>query len=109
MKEIYRSFAGKLSPDNTDGYIIYDAGSGLLEIESVSVRPDVAKSRIRVPAELLPASAFADVARIGELTIDADNGCYSRGQTFFRGKWFSGDKIAEIQRANRDQNWKKYV
>ena len=36
MKEIYRSFDGKLDVDNQSGYIVYE-GNGFYEIESFSV------------------------------------------------------------------------
>ena len=39
MKEIYRSFEGKLDVDNQEGYIVYQ-GNGFFEIHNISVWSD---------------------------------------------------------------------
>ena len=109
MKEIYRSFDGNLSPENTDGYIIYEIAGGLLEIESLSVRPDTIDARFRIPRELLPESDYGDLAKIGELEADAWNGCYRRGQVFFKGKWYSGEMIDKIQQDAGDNYWQRHI
>ena len=109
MKELYKSFEGKLGVENQNGYIIYEADNSLLEIEELSIRQDIKKYRYRVPATLLPKADFANIQKIGELQADIWNGCYENGQIFFKGKWYSGKKIAEIQQKNQDQNWQKYV
>ena len=108
-KEIYRTFDGMLDVDNTDGYIIYSIGDDMLEVESISVRPDVVTDRFRVPSNLLPESDFGNLLKLGELAIETGDGVYTRGQTFYNGKWYSGATITEIQKKNDDLNWKLYV
>lgn len=108
-KEIYRSFDGMLDVDNPDGYIIYSIGDDMLEVESISVRPDVVLDRFRVPSVVLPEYDFGNLLKLGELAIETGDGVYSRGQTFYNGKWYSGDTITAIQKKNDDLNWQNYV
>lgn len=109
MKEIYRSFEGKLSPENPEGHIIYAIGDDLLEIETASAVKGTVTTRIRVPQALLPESDYNNLERLGELAADCSNGCYKRGQIFFKGRWYSSEMISKIQQANRDNYWQKYV
>lgn len=109
MKELYRSFEGKLNVENQTGYIIYATSNGLLEIEELSVLPDAKTHRYRIPADLLPETDYANVEKIGALTADLWFGLYENGQIFFNGKWFSGKTISRIQQKNRDKFWQRYV
>lgn len=111
MKEIYRSFDGKLNVDQQDGYILYstDDGGALIEYEGLSVWQDVRTERARIPADHLPPEQYGDTERIGELVADCWCGNLAAGQIYFCGKWWSGDKIREIQRKNNDLQWQRYV
>lgn len=47
MKEIYRSFDGKLGPKNQAGYIVYK-GKDFYEVENISAWNDQPNGRFRV-------------------------------------------------------------
>lgn len=110
MKEIYRSFEGKLNADQQNGYILYSVNGGaLIEYEGLSVWQDVHTDRARIPADKLTPEQYGNVALISELIADCCAGNLSAGQIYFRGKWWSGEKIREIQRKNNDMQWQRYV
>lgn len=47
MKEIYRSFEGKLDVENQEGYIVYE-GNGFYEVRNISVWSDKTDGSFRV-------------------------------------------------------------
>jgi hypothetical protein len=106
MKEVYRSFDGKLDINNQYGYIVYDLEK-YYEIQFLSVdSPNAGK--IRIKKEYMPDD-FSDEEKIAELQTSIEDGCTDAGQCFYRGKWYSFDKISKIQAQNQDYNWKKFV
>lgn len=109
MTEIYRSFEGKLDVDQQEGYILYSVNSGaLIEYEGLSVWQTGAE-RARIPAEHLPPEQYGNTERIGALIVDCWDGHFPRGQIYFHGKWWSGEKIRTIQAKKNDMQWYKYV
>ncbi len=102
MKEIYRSFDGKLDVDNQSGYIVYE-GNGFYEIESFSVwRSGSKRVRLKAPVD------WTDLAAIGEATLGVEHGVVE-GQAFYKGKWYGTETINRIQNKYGDYSWQAYV
>lgn len=110
MKEVYRSFEGKLNADNQNGTIIYDGGD-YWQIESLSVWEDAQKTLYRIAKNALSPSEFEDTDKIAKIEIDISNGNYEdkNMQEFYKGKWYSSPTIRKIQNSNEDYNWKRYI
>lgn len=108
MKEIYRSFEGKLDVNNQSGYII-EEGNDFYQVSFLSVQDDQKDDKIRVSKEI--KFDFTDVDRIAEIATDIENGCYDseKCQVLYNGKWYSGKTINKIQNANKDYRWKRYI
>ena len=108
MKEIYRSFEGKLNVNNQSGYIIED-GNDFYQISFLSIQDDQKDDKIRVSKEI--KFDFTDVDKIAEIALDIENGCYDseKCQVLYDGKWYSGKTINKIQNANKDYRWKRYI
>lgn len=110
MKEIYRSFEGLLDVDCQFGYILYAVkGGDLIEYESVSVWSDSRSERARIPARYLPTDSYDDALNIVKLVDACRNGTLPGGQYFFRGKWWSYDRISKISKRYRFQHWMECV
>lgn len=108
MKEIYRSFEGKLTPvEQESGYIISEY-EDMFQVDQVSIEQGHDTS-FRVPKEFLPKEQFDNLDKIGQLDVGTTNGCVPGGQTFYKGKWYSDEAIHRIQKSNQDNNWRKYV
>lgn len=105
MKEVYRSFEGKLNVDQREGYVVYDCGD-VYEIHHLSVYSDVRDSRMRVFKEDLPD--LTDTAKIAEIELEICDGV-RRGAIFYRCRWYNQDLINKIQRMNDDMNWRRYA
>ena len=110
MKEVYRSFEGKLDVDNQTGTIVYD-GCEYWQFESLSVWQGAQKSLYRISKAVLKESEFEDDEKIGEIIVNISNGNYEdkNMQEFYNGKWYSSPTIRKIQNDNQDYNWEKYV
>lgn len=109
MKEVYRSFEGKINLDNQFGYIIYDLGD-FYQIEFVSIElADRNSSSVRIKKDILFPDDFKNLDRITELEMNIENGRANYGQYQYKGKWYGCDMIRKIQNKNRDGNWKKYI
>ena len=108
MKEIYRSFEGKLNVNNQSGYII-EEGNDFYQISFLSVQNDQKDDKIRVSKEI--KFDFTDVDKIAEIALDIENGCYDseKCQVLYNGKWYSGKTINKIQNANKDYRWIRYI
>lgn len=110
MKELYRSFEGNLGVEQQEGYILYSINGGaLIEYEGLSVWQDSRTERARIPTEYLPPKQYSNAERIGDLIMDCWAGNFPSGQIYFRGKWWSGEKIRAIQSRKNDMQWQKYV
>lgn len=90
MREVYRSFEGKIGVDCRSGYIITEL-KDFYEVEFLSAYNDVKDTRVRIRKELLPESDFSNLEKIVELQIAIDSGFGDYGQRFYDGKWH-GDK-----------------
>ena len=110
MKEVYRSFEGKLDVDNQTGTIVYDGGE-YWQFESLSVWQGAQKSLYRISKAVLKESEFEDDEKIGEIIVNISNGNYEdkNMQEFYNGKWYTSPTIRKIQNNNQDYNLKKYV
>ena len=103
MKEIYRSFEGKLDVDNQEGYIIYE-GNGFFEIHSISVWSDKKDWKCRIKKEM----NWKDWDAVSEECYFVENGS-ADGQAFYDGKWYGSDLIRKIMNDHQDYCWQKYV
>lgn len=108
-KELYRSFEGKLNASNQAGYIIYEYDADRLLLEDLNVDLEIYDSYYVIPKYAFPEEEYGDLAKIGELESDIDDGCYEDGMVQYRGKWYSGKLIRSIQRDRNDPNWRRYV
>lgn len=108
MKEIYRSFEGKLNVNNQSGYTI-EEGNDFYQISFLSIQDDQKDDKIRISKEI--KFDFTDVDKIAEIALDIENGCYDseKCQVLYNGKWYSGKTINKIQNANKDYRWKRYI
>lgn len=103
MKEIYRSFEGKLDVDNQDGYIVYE-GKGFFEIHSISVWSDKKDWKCRIKKEM----NWKDWDAVCEECYFVENGS-ADGQAFYNGKWYGSELIRKIMNDHQDYCWQKYV
>lgn len=62
MKELYRSFEGKLDLGTQSGYIIYDTGGDTYQIDFLNI--ENGNDRCRVPKTLLSETEFDDPCKI---------------------------------------------
>lgn len=107
MKEVYRSFEGKLNYDNPVGHIVYD-DKNFYKIESLSAWSSgnlIMRISKNVPFD------FKDDNKIGILYMDIFDGKYTTNdyQVFVRGKWYGGETINKIVNSHRDHNWTRYI
>ncbi len=102
MKEIYRSFEGRLDCTNQAGYIVYRSDNWV-EVESLSIHTDVSSTRYRFRPDDFPDDP-SDLLAIGELQDAVDCGRIT-GQVLYRGKWRVPSKIIDQY---KDYNWRKY-
>lgn len=110
MKEIYRSFEGKLGVEQQEGYILYTVNNGdLIEYEGLSVWEDAKTERARIPVRYLPASDYDNLGKITELVGDCYYGNLPGGQIHIKGKWWSYDTICKIQQKHNDNAWMRYI
>ena len=105
MKEVYRSFEGKLNVDQREGYVVYDCGD-VYEIHHIKVDMDVRGSKYRIYKEDLPD--LTDNVKIAEIELEICDGI-RRGAIFYRWKWYDQELISKIQGANADMNWRRYA
>ena len=110
MKEIYRSFEGKLTAENQFGYIISE-GNGFWQIEHVSTWIDTPDTAYRITKTALSESDFGNLEKIGEIELSIDDGCYEsdKMQVRYKGIWYSCPKIRKIQETSGDYNWKRHI
>lgn len=108
MKEIFRSFEGKLNCDNQSGYIIYESEK-FYQIEFLSVWNDVEDGKIRIWKEYLSEKDFGNIEKINNIQMDIENGCFNYGQCFYKQRWFGFNTICKIQDKNQSNEWKKFV
>lgn len=110
MKELYRSFEGKLDVDNQSGYIIYDnKKTNTYEIQFINVTVSKKSEKFRVSKNLLSQNEFSNLEKIQTLYVEVGNGVYENGQISYKNRWYSAKMIRDIQKDRQDQNWKKYV
>lgn len=107
MKEVYRSFEGKLDVDNQSGYIISEL-KDFYQVDFLSVWQG-RDSKVRIKKELLPECDFSDIDKITKLTDDIEYGRQDAGQCYYNGKWYGYDTICDIQNKNQTSNWKRYA
>lgn len=105
MKEIYRSFEGKLDVDNQSGYIIYEL-KDFFQIMWLSVSSKT--QRIRIGKKLLTTDDFKNENKLAEMSLAVEDGNIN-GQFHYHDKWYDYQTICKIQKRYQDYNWKKYV
>ena len=108
MKEIYRSFEGKLDAEKREGYVVYDYGQKY-EIHFVSAyssTSDVNDTRVRIYKEDLPD--ITDLDKITELMLKINDGSM-RGEAFYKHEWYRQQYINKLQEVHQDYNWRKYI
>lgn len=103
MKEIYRSFEGKLDADNQEGYIVYE-GNGFFEVRNISVWADKTNGSFRVNKPL----NWENVEEIAEACFRVENGTLD-GQAFYKGKWYKTETINKIQKKYEDGEWRRHI
>ncbi len=108
MKEVYRSFEGKLDAGNQSGYIIYELDK-YYEIHFLSVWIDESDDMVRINKDLLPGEDFGKLDKIASIKMDIEFGRGDFGQCWYKQKWYSYETICKIQSRNKDNWWKKYV
>ena len=108
MKEVYRSFEGRLGVCQQEGYIIYDI-EGYWQIEELSVWKSGNRSRYRIGKEHLRPCDFGDHNKITELEVDAELGVRDNTQYYYKDKWWTTQTIRKIQQVNQDPYWQKYA
>lgn len=104
MKEIFRSFEGKLGPDNQSGFIVYETDSGKIRIETLSVWENSTDGIYMIPYQERDWSKMS-LEELGELLLDIDDGRIP-GEVYYKEKWRNPQKL---QDKYRDCNWKKYI
>lgn len=106
MKEIYRSFEGKLDVGE-DGYFVNEL-EDFYEIHTLSTRTGIPDELCRVRKSAMPDPDWADWYTIGKICVEVRNGVLD-GQAFYDGKWYSTETIHKIQAKNKDYFWQRYV
>lgn len=107
--EIYRSFNGKLDCDHQNGYILYSTNNDCIVYEGLSVWQDVNTELVMFPARLLSAEDYSNAEKLGGIISDCHCGNIPDGRVFYHGKWWSGDRIRDIQRRNNDLRWQRHI
>lgn len=107
MKEIYRTFEGKLDVQNQFGTILYVTGTNKIMAESLSAWSDIKTSRYRFPESEKynrnsPEKIMED---LGEIEYDIENGRIE-GEVFYNNKWVCPQKIMD---AHKTYKWRQYV
>ena len=105
MKEIYRSFEGKLDVDNQSGYIIYEL-KDFFQIDWLSVSSKT--QRVRIGKKLLTSEDFENENKLAELSLAVENGNVN-GQCYYHDKWYDYQTICKIQKKRQSYDWKMYV
>lgn len=108
MKEVYRSFEGRIGVDQQEGYIIYDI-EGYWQIEELSAWQSGNKPRYRIGKEHLRPCDFGNRSKITELEADAELGVRDNMQYYYKDKWWTTQTIRKIQSTQQDQHWQKYA
>ena len=104
MKEIYRSFEGKLDVDNRSGVIVYGLKNGVV-IDFCNVLLGAWPAPLtRVKLNGVPHNTDWESFNFGEMWDDAFYGRID-GQFYYNGYWRSPRKIME---ENRDVHWVRY-
>ena len=104
MKELYRSFEGKLDAENRFGYIVYE-NEDFYEIHSLSVYTH-GTQKVRVSKSV--SFDMADLAEIGRMYSEVEAG-KTEGQAWFGGRWYSMETIHKIQTKYENYHWQRYV
>lgn len=101
MKEIYRSFDILEAGEQESGYKVYKEGDGYL-VKHYSLGSKTTMFRLKRPID------WTDPLVIGEAEIYVNNGCLE-GAAHYKGRWWSTERINQIQRDRQDYNWRAYV
>lgn len=103
MKEIYRSFEGKLNVENQNGYIVYELKE-MYEIHELSVWGNGA-NKFRVQKNDFDLNRINELLYIGELYESVDCGRID-GQIYYKDKWRSPQKIMD---KNKTYKWRMCI
>lgn len=105
MKEIYRSFEGRLNVEQRWGYIVYDCGD-VYEVDALYVDVNDGDWKVRIYKEDFPD--LTDFQKICEIAGEIKDGL-KRGAVFYRNKWYNQELINKIQDKTGNPFWKRYV
>lgn len=108
MKEVYRSFEGKLGVSCPEGYIIYDL-SEFYQVDFLTVYQGAPDSSVRLRKNVFTPDHFDNEEYILSLEMDIEHGRADHGQYLYKGKWYSVSMIRAIQKAHHDGNWRRYA
>lgn len=100
-KEIYSNFEMLEVGKQENGWKVYEEGNHFL----VKL---YALDRKTTMFRLYRTIDWADPLAIGEAEIRVNNGSL-RGAVHYKGRWWSTDRINEIQIDRQDYNWRAYV
>ena len=102
MKEVYRSFEGKLDLDQSEGIVVCELDDWY-EIQWLNVDKSITDTYFRIPKTASEPDwseyDFSDaLLAVEQGSID--------GQMFAKGKWYSPKQIIN---ARKDPMWRKYI
>ena len=108
MKEVWRSFEGKLDGVTQHGHIVYEI-EGMYEIHEMDVYSGGAH-KFRIAKDY--CKDYKDLEYLAIVEQNVFHGHHDRQdmQVMYDGKWWSGKKICEIiEENNGDRDWLKKV
>lgn len=101
MKEIYSSFDILEAGEQESGYKVYKEGDDYL-VKLYALGKKTTMFRLSGPID------WTDPLAVGEAEVGVNNGTVS-GAAHYKGRWWSTERISQIQRDRQDYNWRAYV
>lgn len=101
VKEIYSSFDILEAGEQESGYKVYKEGDGFL-VKLYALGKKTTMFRLANPID------WTDSLAIGEAEVGVNNGSVP-GAAHYKGRWWSTERINQIQRDRQDYNWRAYV
>ena len=101
MKEIYSSFDILEIGGQESGYKVYEEGNHFL-VKLYALGKKTTMFR------LSGSTDWADPLAVGKAEVGVNNGTVT-GAAHYKGRWWSTERINQIQRDRQDYNWRAYV
>lgn len=101
MKEIYSSFDLLEVCGQESGYKVYKEGNYYL-VKLYALGKKTTMFRLANPID------WTDSLAIGEAEVGVNNGSVP-GAAHYKGRWWSTERINQIQRDRQNYNWRAYV